>query len=84
MFLIVAAILFALGALGGLYMAALAFQGKPLPVAKPRAGGRRTHPFAPILPSLPAISREMLARCLAMTIRLITANRPAICGVAMT
>src|SRR5690242_916962 len=33
MFLIVAAILFALGALGGLYMAALAFKGKPLPVA---------------------------------------------------
>ena len=28
MFLIIAAVLFALGALGGLYMAALAFQGK--------------------------------------------------------
>ena len=33
MFLIYAAILFALGALGGLYMATLAFKGKPLPVA---------------------------------------------------
>ncbi|MGE5625442.1 MAG: hypothetical protein ACM3ZT_07835 [Bacillota bacterium] len=32
MFLIYAAILFALGALGGLYMALQAFQGKPLPV----------------------------------------------------
>jgi len=32
MFLIVAAVLFALGALGGLYMAALAFKGRPLPV----------------------------------------------------
>jgi hypothetical protein len=31
MFLIDAAILFALGALGGLYMATLAFKGKPLP-----------------------------------------------------
>ena len=31
MFLIIAAVLFALGALGGLYLAALAFQGKPLP-----------------------------------------------------
>jgi hypothetical protein len=33
MFLIDAAILFALGALGGLYMAFLSFKGKPLPVA---------------------------------------------------
>lgn len=33
MFLIYAAILFALGALGGLYMAMLSFQGKSLPVA---------------------------------------------------
>jgi hypothetical protein len=33
MFLIYAAILFALGALGGLYMAALSFQGRPLPTA---------------------------------------------------
>ena len=32
MFLIYAAILFALGALGGLFMAVLAFQGKSLPV----------------------------------------------------
>lgn len=31
MFLIDAAILFALGALGGLYLATLAFKGKPLP-----------------------------------------------------
>lgn len=33
MFLTYAAILFALGALGGLYMAMLSFQGKSLPVA---------------------------------------------------
>lgn len=33
MFLIYAAVLFALGALGGLYMAMLSFQGKPLPTA---------------------------------------------------
>ncbi|HSN17029.1 MAG TPA: hypothetical protein VLV87_02370 [Gammaproteobacteria bacterium] len=33
MFLIYAAILFALGALGGLYLATLAFKGKPLPAA---------------------------------------------------
>jgi hypothetical protein len=33
MFLIYAAVLFALGALGGLFMAVLSFQGKPLPVA---------------------------------------------------
>ena len=32
MFLIYAAVLFALGALGGLFMAVLAFQGKSLPV----------------------------------------------------
>lgn len=57
--------------------------GKPLPVAEARAGGWSTHPFAPILPSVPASSREMLAWCLMMTIRLITANRPAICGVVI-
>ena len=33
MFLIYAAILFAIGALGGLYLATLSFQGKPLPAA---------------------------------------------------
>jgi len=33
MFLIIAAVLFALGALGGLYMATLSFKGKPLPAA---------------------------------------------------
>lgn len=33
MFLVYAAILFALGALGGLYMATLSFKGKPLPAA---------------------------------------------------
>jgi len=56
--------------------------GNPLPVAETKRGCPPAHPLAPIRPSVPAKSREMLARCLTKTITLMTANSAATCGWA--
>ncbi len=45
--------------------------GEALSVAKPRAFAGRVHPLPPIRVSVPAISREMLVRCLINTITLM-------------